>query len=343
MQHADHTAERVSAIAFPPVARLTEYAVGMPVVVAATNYALMFGHVSAPWPFLFAWMAVSTAALSWCVGRYLWPAWLRWLVLAWALVLLDLLTFATCIGTSYSGFGYALVTAQIGFLVLWAILGPERWQLRLPAAVVAAAIVMGFSGSFDDRWSSRAWNVMLFLTAVELTLLCGGLRCFGYSLKRAADDGPVSSGGHDNAVYQFGTRHMLVWATAIAPLLLVARGLDFVFADVFDAQSIVSAVVLVVSLATVCLIAIWAVLGAGSLIARTISLILMPFVLGIVMRVVSEPRRTRWRSPILAGIDDVGDNWITWMGLTAALLAALLLFLRADGYLLSRAKSLDTS
>jgi LPXTG-motif cell wall-anchored protein len=56
------------------------------------------------------------------------------------------------------------------------------------------------------------------------------------------------------------------------------------------------------------------------------------------MRVVSEPRRTRWRSPILAGIDDVGDNWITWMGLTAALLAALFLFLRADGYRLIRVK-----
>jgi len=204
---------------------------------------------------------------------------------------------------------------------------------------VGAAVVVGFSGSFDDSWDSRAWNVMMFLTAVLVSLLCAGLRCLGFLLRRKAGEIAAAADDQDGAVYQFGTRHMLIWATAIAPLLLVARGLSFVFVDLFVAQSVLPAVVLVVSLATVCLIAIWAVLGSGRLAVCVAVLLLIPPALGAVMRSMTKTSGSwsiRWRSPILSAICDIGDGWILWMALMAALLAALLLFLRADGYRLSR-------
>jgi hypothetical protein len=334
--------------ALPSLARLFSLAVSLPAAVAATNYALLFGSDrDLTRGFLYPEMALSAAIVSWCVGRYLWPAWLRWSVFVWALLLLDLMTIAACLGGPVrSSFGYVLVTAQIGFLVLWAILGPQRWQWRLPIVIVAAAIVVGFSGSFDRDWSSQAWSVMMFLAAVLVAMLCGGLRWLGFSLRRGSDSTPAVSAGHGEGMYQFGTRHMMIWAAAIAPLLLVARGLDIVFLKVFDAQGTLPAGLLVVALATVCLIAIWAVLGNGNLLARTVALLLIPPALGAAMRFVSDARGTqanRWQSRILSGMDDIGNDWVIWMGLTAALLAALLLFLRADGYLLTRIRSQGSS
>jgi hypothetical protein len=331
------------ALALPSAARLAVFAVLLPAAVAATNYALLFhDNRGTTRAFLCPWMALSTAVLSWCVGRYLWPAALRWLVFAWALVLLDLLTFSACLGGLVEReFGYVLVTSQISFLVLWAALGPQPWQWRLPIVVATAAGVIGFSGSFDDGWSSGAWNLMMFLTAMLMIVICVGLRWRGYTLKRASTIAPADSIVERGGVYQFGMRHMLVWAAAIAPLLLVARGLDYVLLGAFDGPSILPAALMIAAVATVCLIAIWAVLGSGLVVARIAVLTFLPPALGLMQAAVADYYYAKqggvfFRGPIFYRIGDFREEWIVWMGLTAALLAALLLFLRADGYRLIR-------
>src|ERR1700733_9989974 len=94
--------------------RLLLFAVLVPAVVAASNQLLLEAigtrRVLAPW--LYPWIVTSTAALSWCTGRYLGSTWLRWIIFAWCLALLDLLTFIACLThrVDYQ-FGYALVSA----------------------------------------------------------------------------------------------------------------------------------------------------------------------------------------------------------------------------------------
>src|SRR5262245_28376044 len=112
---------------------VTLFAVLLPAFVAlSTQWGLVVIHsprFSSGW--LYPWMTLATAMLSWCVGRYLDPPWLRWLVFVWCLVLLDLVTIAACLGGSVPDqLGYVLVSAQITFVTVWAILGPWGWQWR---------------------------------------------------------------------------------------------------------------------------------------------------------------------------------------------------------------------
>ena len=86
----------------PSPGRLLVCAMLIPVVVAVTNQLLLdvistYHKLSV---LLYPWLALSTAVLSWSTGRYLYPAWLRWTIFAWGLVLLDLLTFIACITTA---------------------------------------------------------------------------------------------------------------------------------------------------------------------------------------------------------------------------------------------------
>jgi hypothetical protein len=79
--------------------RLLVCAIVIPAAVAGTNQAVFELATNNPGlrDWLYPWMAFTTAVLSWCVGRYLSPAWLRWMVFAWSLALLDLLTIAVCL------------------------------------------------------------------------------------------------------------------------------------------------------------------------------------------------------------------------------------------------------
>ncbi len=130
-----HKLNRPNMKSLPPLGRLFAFAVFLPAMVAGSNQLLFDLIRSYPglrvW--LYPWMTISTAVLSWCVGRYLQPAWLCWIVFGWSLALLDLLTVAACIDHRIDEhFGFVLVSVQISLVVLWAILGPIGWQWRLP-------------------------------------------------------------------------------------------------------------------------------------------------------------------------------------------------------------------
>jgi hypothetical protein len=265
------------------------------------------------------------------------------ILFVWCLVLLDtLITLAGLTGRIDDQFGYVLVSAQISLLALWGVLGTRPWQWRLPVIAALAPLAILFSGAFMTAYShyeARTWNAMMFISAAIVALLCGGLRYFGFILQ----DGSRGNGDGTSAkspTYQFGMKHMLIWFTVSGPLLLLLRSLDLKGTTVFPAA------LLSVSIATVNLLAIWAILGSGYWAIRFAALICIPFVIALGMTAYSgyltatvTPRM--WQFGYYGSINwviaEMHEHWIAWLWLDAALLAALLLFFRASGYRLTRA------
>ena len=326
--------------AFPSLGRLLVFAVLLPAAVAASNQALL--KLAAPYylqSFFYPWLALSTAVLSWCAGCYLRPAWLGWLVFAWGCALLDILTIAVCLGGAIDDhFAFVLVSAQISLVVLWAILETSNWQWRLPGALAVAPAVWGFAAIFTRTaysWTSRSWFLLFLLTTVVIVVLCGTLRLIGFSLRKAGDNSTSTRSPDSLRPYQFGVKHMMFWAVAMVPLLLVGRGLDFLVLKSLGTPGTFEAVLLALVVAATNLTVIWAILGSGgALILRLIVLISVPLVLaaGVNQYVeymqsifMSNPRRY---SNLIYGLFSRQVGWNAWLCLDAALLAALLLFLR---------------
>jgi hypothetical protein len=353
VEQPEYTGERSSTGILPSRSRLLLFAVLLPAAVAGTNQWLHAAIPSAPslraW--LYPWMVFTTAVLSWCSGRFLQPAWLRWLVFAWCLALVDFLTITACFSYVEAYLGYALVSAQLSLVVLWAILANVDWQWRLPAVLTAAAAVIVFSGSFDDVWNARDWNLLMVLTAAVVMLLCAFLRLRGFTLRLLDLESVGPSDRKSARTHQFGLKHLLLWSAAIAPILLVVRGLDFLLFKRLGGPDLFPFALLALSVANVNLIAIWAVLSRSSVFPRLIALLVISYALAIglgqylqyiesgyrVWRTGSRGQlyqiwSNNWYDSLVNGMFDARDAWSSWLWLDAAFLAALLLFLRAGGY-----------
>ena len=210
-------------------------------------------------------MAFSTAVLSWCVGRYLNPAWLRWLIFGWCLTLLDILTIAACLsGPIPRDFAYVLVAAQAGLLVVWSVSAKVSWQIRLPTAMLAAAFLIAFAGI----WRDDEWSVLVTVTVAIVCLVSGILRWNGFTLQRTKSPETQNSHQVDFGTLQFGIRHMLIWAAAIAPLLIVARGVEYFMFASLGGKGALPGVLISLCIAITALTAIWSVLGGGPWFVR---------------------------------------------------------------------------
>jgi hypothetical protein len=155
------------------------------------------------------------------------------------------------------------------------------------------------------------------------------------------DDADTSQPGK-HRTYQFGMKHMLIWFTVSGPLLLFIRSIDI------GGRGIFPGALLAVSVATVNLLAIWAVLGAGYRIVRFAAVLAIPFLIALGMSYYSAYLKSSVKTPtgiwppwyrygtMTWVIGEMEDHWIAWLWLDAALLAALLLFLRASGHRLVR-------
>jgi len=333
----------------PSPGKLITGVIAVPFFVAATNQLLLEAIVSHRdlGVLMYPWLALTTAALSFSTGRLLHPPWLRWSVFAWGLVLLDLIVFIACITRRVDPqFGYILVSAQISLLTLWGVLGPGRWQWRLPLVAAMTPLVVAYCGTFVGTYSrsaSRGWNFMMLVTAVVVIALCGGLRYLGFTLRSAQRASTTDDGLGYQPSYQFGVKHMLIWLTVAGPLLLFIRGLDL------GNRGFFTAAVLAVALSTVNLLAIWAVLGEGHWLIQLASLIAAPPLIAIGMTYYSgylkavalrvRPAGQNWYGSVGWSLVEMEQLWIAWLWLNAALLAALLLYLRTIGYRLARTRS----
>jgi hypothetical protein len=216
----------------------------LPALVAVANQLLI---ATLPADSLQRWlypaMAASTAILSWCAGRYLYPTWLSWLVFAWSLALLDLISIAVCLtGPIDEHFGYLMVTTQMCLVVLWAILSDSKWQWRIPMVLVATPIVIVFAravtGAAYGRWRAPQWILLMAISTLAVAVMCVSLRFTGFALRIPRNATGATPLPRSEQIFQFGLRHMLIWSAALVPLLLVGRGLDFVIFRGLNSQGI---------------------------------------------------------------------------------------------------------
>jgi hypothetical protein len=358
LSHVLSDGSRIASSSIPSIPTLFVVALLIPAAAALSNQWLedrnwVLHHSNLSWHHyaLYPWMAFSAAAVSWSSGRYLYPLFLKCAVFLWCLVLLDLLTFMASLGdTRNSQFGYMLVSAQINLLILWTILGPGGWQWRLPLMIAIAPIVILLSTTIGSTWwmggghwysgggwFAESWNCVVLLAAIVAALLCIGLRWLGFSL-RLYRSAKCDTDSRALRMSQFGVKHMLVWSAAIVPLLLIARSLDFLFLTKVKQNEFFPITLLSLSLATVSLVAIWVVLGAGRWFVRVPLLFLVPIVTTVALEAYSRSMVSQfgpyssYKRPMADLFVEMAGNWLAWIWPGTALLAALLLFIRASGY-----------
>ena len=276
------------------------------------------------------------ALLATVAGRYIQSWVLRWTLLTWVLVLIDLWLFSLAVGST-SCLPYTLASGQVGLLVIWAVLGPTPWAWRLPAVLVAAAgLVCCFfhSGSTDGMWS-----LVLVLQSAATAVLCGAARLSGFRLRPTAPgSGSLEKVSPDRPL-QFSIRDMLVWTTAMVPLLVVTRGLDYWFFGYLDTAGWICCAGIGFCLAVVSTLAMWTAVGEGPAVVRYLVLAVIPPLLGLALKALltgttlrTLVSRTWWAWQVV----EVGWQWLAWTTLAACFLAGLLLMFRTSGLRLTR-------
>src|SRR5262245_37590257 len=167
-------------------------------------------------------------------GRLIYPAWLRWVLFAWCLLFTDL-TAASSLSPQIA---QSLFTAQIGLATVWVVLGTSSWKIRVPIALLLVLPMLA-----------------LIAQTAALCLICLALRSQRYRLARLdmerTDYEPIAFEKVESKTVQFGIRDILLWTTALAPLLAVSR----LGAWQYLTDGVLQAIVLV--------FALWAALGDG--------------------------------------------------------------------------------
>ena len=93
------------------------------------------------WVMPYMLLVGQVALVAWTVGRWLPHPVLCWAVYLWVLALIDLWALTLAYPSGLWGVcDYGLISAQVGLIAVWAILGMGPWQWRLPAIAVIAAI-----------------------------------------------------------------------------------------------------------------------------------------------------------------------------------------------------------
>ncbi len=115
-------------------------------IVALDEWAIFHGSCNhwneSSLAILYTLYVVQVAALTSFVGRFVSTWFLRWTILVWVLVLIDLRLFTMTLGNSSQCLAYTFLSGQLSLLVFIATLGPGPWPWRLPSAMVAAVSVL---------------------------------------------------------------------------------------------------------------------------------------------------------------------------------------------------------
>jgi hypothetical protein len=271
MHRNDHTSAEANDRSLPSQGRNLIFAVLLPVAFAAFNSwlfitAIQFRHAYPNWAYL--WAVFSTAAVSWCVGRYLTPIWLRLCIFAGFVALLDLYIMVGSVCVNHhldSGVAYMLFSTQVSLFMLWAVFGRQPWQWRLPLAVGLTALLILFSDGFVGRgyyargrfevmppWATSLferwgwnisnwenfeyWRVTMIATSATIALSFALLRMLGYQLRSPQQSPLTSNNTLSPQAIRFGTKHILLWMTVIGPVLLLFGS------TTFNSKSVISVV-----------------------------------------------------------------------------------------------------
>jgi hypothetical protein len=336
------------AIAWPSLAnwrRLVFAAVALPTAVVLVDWLTwlqpgpFFDRAHRAAWFFFPWLAVKVSLLAWCSGRLLGPTLYGWIIFFWTQLLLDVQT----LHASYGLFGHdldslahTLVSAQIGFLAMWALLGKTAIGWRITSILLATTGILWQSQELFSNWRVEAIPVAQAISGAILMALCFVLRLAGFWVQ------PIelqTTPSKKNELLQFGIKHMLIWSAALAPLLLLMRGIDMTVYRQLGTTDIFPTSLVGLCTALVLMTTIWFSLGAGALVVRVTLLACAVTGAGTAMFCHSIIWSTTrgWRQPPIIGLSvEMGKLWFAWFALSGALLAGMLLFLGACGYRLAK-------
>jgi len=314
------------------VARLT---VSMPMAVVVVVFAIYIAEMT----------VVAIAA-----GAGIRQTWLAWMLFAWLLLLIDLNSIVAAVGQRSTWSSprdlsiAAFAAAQLGFLVVWAAIGGEKWYQRLPIAFVVAGIALYCWTYLADSLGYRRWTTVLFIELTSIAFLSIVLRLAGFQLHKLDDTRAGSVLSH----MQFGLRHVLVLITALAVLLGVARAAEMLTLPFFldTARSLkLWRIVIACPSAMLVVLAFWAALGRGSAWLRIVLITFGCVVVGFGMAAWSLYMLKTAPLPGGRFSRDLWECerfwkirywWIAWYCLSTGLLSACLLFFRARGYRIVR-------
>ena len=247
-------------------------------------------------------------------GRLIHSPWLRWIIFGWCLLFTDLNAASSLVPEA----SQALFTAQIGLVTVWAVLGTSSWKIRTPVVLLLIPLL----------WAQ-------ITQTAALCLICFILRSQRFRLASITEEtlagNPPNASSPAPRPIQFGVRDVLLWTTALAPLLAVSRlGQGRMLTD-----GILHAIVLVVAL--------WAALGQGAAWLRWPLLALFAFAAGLILAQVDwyglrwfPIAPPFWSNEHLQYICDWQWDTIAAFFLAGGMLAATLLIYRVLGYRLCR-------
>ena len=332
------------------VLRLFLVAAGLPAAVFIADQWAMTFVAEEDWSgpamgMIYGLFVAQVGLLGFLVGRFVDRWLLRWIVLIWGLALIDTMLFRLVL--EMPGWGgwhdwgyclpYALLSAQLGLVAIWGILGPLPWPWRLPGVLIAALLVMSFG--FALNRGSEVWVLLATIQGATTVGLCTLVRSLGFRMRLL--DGPTAPGREPTGskVLQFSIGHMLVWMAALVPIILLAQGLDLWFLQFLSLWDWLGLVWIALGLGMVSLIAIWAALGRGPTAIRIGMLALVPALIAIMPASIAFFSRVSRlvASRSVMNVAEIGWGWMVWTLLAAWFLAGLLLMFRASGYRLVRA------
>lgn len=185
-----------------PIFQMVAAGIVMPLAFAVVNqYLLNFqwehppdGPATAILWLLF----VSQISVISVVGAHLvQKAWHGWAVYVWCSLLVDLQVLWA---SSYAlGGGVptehllltALLAAQLGLVVVWSILGEQKWTFRLPALLgLAVMITLLLRQQMRQYHHEVSYSLLFLIQILGLYAVCSLLRCRGFCLSRPSDAPP---------------------------------------------------------------------------------------------------------------------------------------------------------
>src|SRR5262245_48277213 len=341
----------------PPAAinykSLSLVGIGVPVTLTLVNQWVLAKSVPIISVFgtglLFAFYALQIGFVSWAVGRYITPWPLRWFIWIWIMALVDLqlaVMTASVFSHAIRCLATSVLAGQLGALLVWGILGSGPMIWRIPSLLLLVLVAWNCYELLvrirqNASWMQLGWNDLLNVEAVTLAALCGmlRLRCFSLQVIDLDGDGDGGEGSSSSTSLQFGIRDVLIWTTCLALLLGIAKAGDLLkleFVQQTYAVGFLLVATVAISTAAVLLVAIWASLGRGRFTLRLLVLVLTALVVGTPLALYSvhigQPMMVSNRDYRLAHWYAIGYWWISWMFLTATLLAASLIIFRTLGY-----------
>ena len=289
----------------------------------------------------FPWIVVETGILAWVAGRFLGVTLFGWIFFLWGEALVGIHAYGASNGMmshQYASLATTVISAQIGFLVAWAILGDVAVAWRLACGLVAITGVVFLSSKVETGWDGELLPLIQALAGLIVAGVCVALRLGRFQMLNLSEG---SGSKRDRGqVFRFGVKDMLVWTAALAPLMVVLRGLEMIsfrragMVDVYPAGLICGCIALIT------LAAIWLTLGSGMLALRVVAFVSAVVGATLFMRTQSQDWLAQygpWPSMRLIHFSiEMLDLWWAWFAMLGGLLAALFIFLWAAGYRLAR-------